>query len=90
MIINKLGGSSIRSNNIYFAYNKQTLLVFFIAHAEHNLIKLKLYNNLSTQAVNNISENAMWNSNGSIKFPHFWKLANERCVNTCYTNNKGM
>ena len=50
---------------------KQTLLVFFIAHAEHNLIKLKLYNNLTAQAVNNISENAMWNSNGSIKFPHF-------------------
>ena len=45
VIINELGGSPIRSNNVYFANNKQASFVFFIAHAEHNLIKLKLYNN---------------------------------------------
>ena len=45
LIINELGGSPIRSDNVYFANNEQASLVFFIAHAEHNLIKLKLYNN---------------------------------------------
>ena len=71
MIINELGGSPIRSNNVYFANNKQASFVFFIAHAEHNLIKLKLYNNWSAQAVNNISECAMWNSSKPIKFLTF-------------------
>ena len=45
LIINELGGSSIRSDNVYFANNEQASLFFFIAHAGHNLIKLKLYNN---------------------------------------------
>ena len=54
-------GSSIRLD-VYFANNEQALLVLFIAHAKHNLIKLKLYNNWSAQAVINISECAMWNS----------------------------
>ena len=52
------------------AWTKQwtiKLLAFFtaafcFAHAEHKLIKLKLYNNWSAQTVNNISESAMWNS----------------------------
>ena len=44
-IINEFGGSPIRSDNVYFANNEQVSLVLFIAHAEHNLIKLKLYNN---------------------------------------------
>ena len=35
--------------------------MFFVVHAKHNLIKLKLYNNWSVQVVNNISECAMWN-----------------------------
>ena len=39
------GGSPTRSYNVYFANNEQASLVFFIAHAEHNLIKYKLYNN---------------------------------------------
>ena len=38
-------GSPIRSDNVYFANNEQASLVFFIAYAEHNLIKLKLYHN---------------------------------------------
>ena len=52
-----------RSDNVYFANNEQTLLAVFTAsfcfpHAEHNLIKLKLYNNWSAQVLNNISESA--------------------------------
>ena len=38
-------GSPIRSDDVYFANTEQTSLMFFIARAEHNLIKLKLYNN---------------------------------------------
>ena len=45
LIINRHVGSPIRSDNVYFGNSEQTSLVFFIAHAEHNLIKLKLYNN---------------------------------------------
>ena len=52
MIINELGGSPIRPDNVYFANNEQASLVFSIAHAEHNLIKLKLHNNWSVQDVN--------------------------------------
>ena len=59
LIINELGTSLIRSDNVCFANNEQALLLFFIAHAERNLIKLKLYNNSSVQTVNNISESAM-------------------------------
>ena len=43
LIINELVGFPIRSENIYFADKEQT--AFFITHAEHNLIKLKFYNN---------------------------------------------
>ena len=45
LVINVLRGSPTRSDNVYFANNEQASLVFFIEHAEHNLIKLKLYNN---------------------------------------------
>ena len=49
LIINELGFCPTRSNNVYFANNEQASLaftdVFCFAHAEHNLIKLKLYNN---------------------------------------------
>ena len=38
-------GSPIALENVYFANNEQALIVFFIAHAKHNLIKLRLYNN---------------------------------------------
>ena len=62
-MINELGPSPTRSDNVYFANNEQASLAFTaafcFAHAEHNLIKLKLYNNSSAQAVNNISESAM-------------------------------
>ena len=49
MIINKLGRCPTRSDNVYFANNELSLAVFTavfcFTHAEHNLIKLKLYNN---------------------------------------------
>ena len=59
LIINEFRGSPSRSDNVYFANNKQGSVVFFIAYAEHNLIKLKLYNNWSVQAVNNTLEYVM-------------------------------
>ena len=50
LIINELAGSSTRSENVYFANNEQASIAVFTAvfcftHAEHHLIKLKLYNN---------------------------------------------
>ena len=50
LIINELAGSPTRSENVYFANNKQVSIavftaVFYFTHAEHHLIKLKLYNN---------------------------------------------
>ena len=64
MIINELGRCATRSDSVYFASNKQTSLavftvVFCFTHAEHNLIKLKLYNDGSGETVNSISECAM-------------------------------
>ena len=51
------GRSPTRSENVYFANIKQASAAFFTAvftHAEHNLIKLELYNNWSAQAVNSV------------------------------------
>ena len=52
LIINELAGSPTRSENVYFANNEQASIAVFTAvlyfcftHAEHHLIKLKLYNN---------------------------------------------
>ena len=45
LIINEQLDSPIRLDKVYFANNEQTSLAFFIAHAEHSLIKLKLCNN---------------------------------------------
>ena len=49
-MINEHAGSPTRSENVYFANNEQASIavftvVFCFAHAEHHLIKLKLYNN---------------------------------------------
>ena len=66
-------------------YNEQALLaltdMFCFAHSEHNLIKLKLYNNWSAQAVNNISESPMWNSKQTNQIHHLWTLANQSTLN---------
>ena len=49
-MIDELAGSATRSENVYFANNEQASIavfsaVFCFTHAEHHLIKLKLYNN---------------------------------------------
>ena len=58
-MINELAGSPSRSENVYFTNNEQASIAVFTAvfcftHAEHHLIKLKLYNNWSVQAVNSV------------------------------------
>ena len=50
LMINELARSPTRPENVYFANNKQASIAVFTAvfcftHAEHHLIKLKLYNN---------------------------------------------
>ena len=49
MIIDELVRCPTRSGNLYFANNDQATLAFVpafcLAHAKHNLIKLKSYNN---------------------------------------------
>ena len=75
LIINELGSCPTRSDNDYFANNEQAWLAVFTAmfcsrNDKHNLIKLLLYINWSTQAVNSISERAIWNSKKPIKFAH--------------------
>ena len=88
MIINELGLCPTRSNNVYFANNEQASLaftdVFCFAHAEHNLIKLKLYNNSSAQAVNNILESAMWNSKQINQIHHLETSANQSMLNKAH------
>ena len=49
-MINELPGCPTRSENVYCANNEQAFIavftaVFCLTHAEHHLIKLKLYNN---------------------------------------------
>ena len=48
-MINKVGCSPTRSDNVYVPNNEQASLAFTaaicFAHTEHNLIKLKLYIN---------------------------------------------
>ena len=50
LMINELAGSPTRSENVFFANNKQASIAVFTAvfcftHAEHHLMKLTLYNN---------------------------------------------
>ena len=42
IIIAVFGGCPIRSDDVYFGNNEQASLVFLIAYAENNLIKLRL------------------------------------------------
>ena len=56
-MINAFAAFPTRSGNVYFPNNEQTSIaaftaVFCFTHAEHHLIKLKLYNDWSAQAVN--------------------------------------
>ena len=66
-MINELARFPARADNVYFANNEQASIAVFTAvfcftHAEHYLIKLKLYNNWSAQAI--------WNSKKPIRFAH--------------------
>ena len=50
LMINELRHFLARSENVYFANNKQASTAVFTAvfcfpHTEHNLVKIKLYNN---------------------------------------------
>ena len=50
LMINQLAGAPTRSKNVYFANNEQASIAVFTAmfcftHAEHHLIKVRLYNN---------------------------------------------
>ena len=50
LMINKLERFPTRSDNVFFANNEQASIkvftvVFCFIHAEHHLIKFKLYNN---------------------------------------------
>ena len=63
LMINKLARFTTRSDNVYFANNEQASIavftallcyVFYFTHAEHHLIKPKLYNNWSAQTVNSV------------------------------------
>ena len=58
-MVNELARFPTRSDNVYFAYNEQVSIAVFTAvfcftHTEHRLIKPKLYNNLTAQAVNSV------------------------------------
>ena len=59
-MINEFADSRTRSENVYFANSEQAstavdyTAVFYFTHAEYHLIKLKLYNNWSAQAVNSV------------------------------------
>ena len=72
-MINELGGSTTRSENAYFANNEQASIAVFTAvfcftHAEHHLIKLKLYNNWSAQAVNRVLREIQRNQSNLLTF----------------------
>ena len=59
LMINELAPSPTWSKNAYFADNEQASIAVFSAvfcfkHAEHDLIKVKLYNNWSAQTVNSV------------------------------------
>ena len=90
MIINELRLCPTRSNNVYFANNDQKSFAFTDAfcftHAQHNLIKLKLYNNWSAKAANSILERAMWNSKQTNQIHHLQTLANQSTLNKAYVN----
>ena len=50
LMINERARYTTRSDNVYFANNEQVAIAVFTAvfcftHAEHHLIKLKVYNN---------------------------------------------
>ena len=72
-MINELARFPTRSDNVYFANNEQASIAVFTAvfcftHAEHYLIKLKLYNNWSAQAVNSVLSEIQRNQSNFLAF----------------------
>ena len=72
-MVNELACSPTRSDNVYFAYNEQVsnavfTAVFCFTHTEHHLIKLKLYKNLSAQAVNSVLSKIQRNQSNLLTF----------------------
>ena len=68
--------------------NKHRLQSFYSCFcftlAEHNVIKFSLHINCSAQAVNNISESAISNSNKQIKFAQIQKLFKLSTLNSVH------
>ena len=85
LITHELGRFPTRSENVYFASNKEASLsftaAFCFAHAEYNLIKLQLYNNWSAQAVKTVFGSMLCENqpNQSNCLPV--KIANESTLN---------
>ena len=58
-MIKELVSFPTRSDNVHFANNEQALILVFTAvfcftNVKHHLIKLKIYNNWSAEAVNSV------------------------------------
>ena len=69
LIINELARSPTWSENVYFANNEQIFTaVLCFTHAEHHLIKLKLYNNWPAQAVNSVLSKIQRNQSNLFTF----------------------
>ena len=72
-MINELAGSPARWENVCFDNNEQASTAVFTAefcftHAEHHLIKPKLYNNWSAQAVNSVPSDIWRNQTKLLTF----------------------
>ena len=82
VIINELGCSPTRSENVYFANNEKTSIAACVTtHSEQNLINFKLYDNWWVQAFTSMSECAIWNSRKPIKFTLLLKSPNQSTPN---------
>ena len=91
-MINELASFPTRSDNVYFANNEQASIAVFTAvfcftHAEHHLIKLKLYNNWSAQAVNSALCEIQRNQSNLLTFKNYPTINAE---SSCDRNNKSM
>ena len=91
-MINEFLPSKTRSENVYFVNNEKASIadftaVFCFTHTEHHLIKLKLYNNWSAQAVNCVLCEIQRNQSNLLTFKIIQSINAE---STCDRNNKGM
>ena len=91
-MINKLAVSPTKSENVYFADNEQASIAVFTAvygftHVEHHLIKLRLYNNRSAQAVNSVLCEIQRNQSNLLTFKISQSINAE---SSCDRKNKSM